>query len=221
MACKEWNDQWVAQLYGELDADESRRADQHLAGCATCREAMEGLAGASQLLRESAPAIPVAPRVVVLQPRGLQQPAWAFVAGLATAAVLVIAALSLAPRPTRGLPLPVQAAASSDVAALNALNARMTELEHAASQAAATPDVAAMNARLTELERSVDNNRQRVDVEMARLARRAEVERAGDVDFLLNEISAVERRTGNYINSNREHILQATLNTKNPGLRQH
>jgi anti-sigma factor RsiW len=196
MACKEWNDQWVARLYDELDADESRRADQHLASCAECREAMEGLAGASQLLRESAPETPVAPRLVVLQPRRFQQPAWAFVAGLATAAVLVLAALSIAPRPAG-------------------------ELTGPTTQAAASSDVAALNARLTELERSVESNRQQVDVEMARWARRVDVERAGDVDFLLNEISAVERRTGNYINNNREHILQATLNTNNPGLRQH
>ena len=190
MACNEWNDQWVARLYDELDPDENRRVDEHLSRCASCREAMEALAGTRQMLRDSATPVPHAPRVVVLQPRRFRQPAWAFAAGMAAAAMLF--ALAIYALPLRG------AGVGGD-------------------------EVAAMKARLAELERTaalptVSLTREQFDAEMARWARRIEIDRARDVEFLLGEITAVEHRTGDYINDNSQRLLHYALASKNPGL---
>jgi predicted anti-sigma-YlaC factor YlaD len=194
MACNQWNDQWVARLYDELDPDEDRRAGEHLDDCPACRETMEALAGTRRLLRESAPAVPPAPRVVVLQPRRQRRTAWAFAAGVAAAAMLFAVALTVIPRTV------VPGAASGEIIALET---RIAELEQAAT---------ASNSGL---------NREQFDAELARWARRVEVGRARDVEYLLSEITAAERRTGNYINNNSEALLRVALASNKPGLSQH
>ena len=80
MSCKHWNDEWVAHLYGEMNPAEEADLVRHLDGCASCRDTLEQLSGSRSLLRESAPLVPDAPRVVVLRPQRWRQPAFAFAA---------------------------------------------------------------------------------------------------------------------------------------------
>lgn len=195
MACNDWNDQWVARLYDELDPKEDRRAQSHLDACAECRETLDALAGTRQLLRASVAATPPAqPRVIVLGSPRLAQTGWAFAAGLAAAALVFAVALYALPRTMS------PDAAPQGVAALER---RLAELELASRSPA---------AGLT---------REQLDEELARWARRVDVGRAQDVEFLLGEISAVERRTGNYINNNSETLLRVALASNHPGLSQH
>ena len=86
MACTEWKDEWVASRSGELDSDEQGRVDRHVVSCATCRQTLDELSASRELLQQSAPPLPAAPSVIVLQPRRTRQPMWAFAAGLACAA---------------------------------------------------------------------------------------------------------------------------------------
>jgi len=89
-ACTEWNDEWVASLYGELDTEEQARVDVHLASCASCRLTLDELSESRELLQQSIPALPAAPGVIVLQPRRTRQPLWAFATGLACAAAVFL-----------------------------------------------------------------------------------------------------------------------------------
>ncbi|MHC4822087.1 MAG: anti-sigma factor family protein, partial [Planctomycetota bacterium] len=89
MGCKQWNDEWVAHLYGELSESETRDVERHLAECAACRETMDNLAASRRTLHESAPAVPMAPRVLVLQPRPVRRPLFAFASGVTCAAALL------------------------------------------------------------------------------------------------------------------------------------
>ena len=43
MPCNEWNEQWVAKLYGELDPEEDRLLTGHLESCEECRDALDEL----------------------------------------------------------------------------------------------------------------------------------------------------------------------------------
>ena len=81
MPCKQWRDEWVAHLYGEVTDEERRTIEQHLSGCSTCRETMAELETSRRLLAQSAPEVPAVPPVVVLRPRRTWSPAWAFATG--------------------------------------------------------------------------------------------------------------------------------------------
>ena len=97
MTCKHWNDDWVAHLYCELEPAELVRLEAHLADCTECRATLDALSGSRRALQEAAPSVPAAPRLVVLQPRRLWRPAWAFAAGMACALLLFAAGLWAAP----------------------------------------------------------------------------------------------------------------------------
>ena len=75
MPCKSWNAEWVAHLYGELDAIEHDRLTEHLGRCSECRETLEQLESSRRMLGELAPAELAAPRVVLLPQRRLRRPA--------------------------------------------------------------------------------------------------------------------------------------------------
>ena len=66
MSCKSWNEEWVAHLYGELDAVEEHRLTEHLGDCSECRKSLEQLEASRRMLREFAPPELAAPRVLVL-----------------------------------------------------------------------------------------------------------------------------------------------------------
>lgn len=189
MACKQWNDDWVAHLYGELEPQEADRLTEHLERCASCAETLQQLSSTRELLHRCAPEVPHAPRVVVLRPRPAWRPVWAFAAGLACAVLVFAIGLNLLP-----------AGATGDQ------QARLAQLEQRLQQ------VEQVSPATQEL-----LTRQEFEAELARLAQRAEVDRARDFEFLLTEISAAEYRNDSRINNNSEALRYAMLASR-PGV---
>jgi hypothetical protein len=92
----------VAYLYDDLGDADRARFETHLRGCAACRDDLDALRGVrADLISWSPPdadfgfRVVREPKVVALKPRGAQWRAWwTPAAGLAAAAVLVLAAAS-------------------------------------------------------------------------------------------------------------------------------
>ena len=183
MACKQWNDDWVAHLYGELEPHETTRLTEHLERCASCAETLQQLSSTREVLHQCAPAVPSAPRVVVLRPRPAWRPVWAFAAGLACALLVFAIGLNLLPA----------GGTADQQAQLARLEQRLQQIE-----------------QLSPVSQNV-LTRQEFEAGLTRLAQRGEVDRARDFEFLLTEISAVEYRNGSRINTNREALRYAML----------
>ena len=58
MACERWRELLSAQLDGEDDPADRQRIDEHLAGCAGCREWLDRAATVNRLTRTGVPAAP-------------------------------------------------------------------------------------------------------------------------------------------------------------------
>jgi len=184
MPCKQWRDEWVAHLYGELSSEERATIDSHLAGCPACSGTMRTLADSRRLLGESAPAVPAAPHVVVLRPGSRWSPAWAFASGLAAATLVFFIgtlAVSQGPRPTQ------------------ALQARVAELEESPRPIQARP---ASSDVVT---------REQFDHELELVTRRFRRQRAEDLDYLARWLSASEQRTGTFMDRTQEAITYLAL----------
>ena len=204
MPCKSWNEEWVAHLYGELEAAEEHRLTEHLGGCSECRDTLEQLESSRRMLRDLAPAELTAPRVVVLPQQRLRQPAWAFAAGLACASVLfAVGALAGSYFSTAPVPLDVTSRPlpSGD---LEQVSQRQQSLE----------------ARFARLERSLPDDptqhpalmtRAQVDEALLRLQHRLELDQARNTQFLLEEINATEFRAGRWVDETRQAIQLVAL----------
>jgi anti-sigma factor RsiW len=148
MPCNEWRDEWVAHLYGELSSDERSSIDEHLAACPSCSDTMRGLANSRRVLSESAPELPVAPRVVVLRPSRGWSPAWAFASGLAAATLVFFIGTLLAPRRPPAMPVGGEAVEHAEVAGLvEGLEERVMRLEEAPAAIQAQPAAEGMLTR--------------------------------------------------------------------------
>jgi hypothetical protein len=211
MGCRNWNDEWVADLYDELDADERLRLHEHLAECTACRATLDGLAETRRELRENAGEVPLAPRVVLVPARAARPPVWAFAAGLAFALLLFAGGIFAGRQIQRvsGEP-PAPSLTMADVQA--ALNAQRSEFDDRLAQMEASwksgPD---------SLSAPVSVTRGEVDTELADLRRRIELDRARDFEFLLAEINATEARAGSWNNEIRQ-ALQLVMLSGNPGI---
>lgn len=199
MACKEWNDGWVARLYDELDPAESRSLDEHLVSCDDCRETLEQLEQSRELIRSAIPDVPGSPRVLMLQGTTLRRPVWAFAAGIA-AALLVFAAGLYAGLRLPGDP-PVDLAATATENPLMLTRLERLEGEIAGLRAAAAADPAGATA-ITPKE---------LDDRLAALERGLQSERVRDVEFLLDEIRATEWRAAHWVDENREALRLVAL----------
>jgi hypothetical protein len=209
MPCNEWNEQWVAKLYDELDPEEDRRLARHLEGCEDCRHALDELGQSRELLQASSPNVPASPRVVVLRPSGLRQPLWAFASGLAAALLVFAVGLgvgykALSAEPNAEVPQ-LQARIASDAEARSALEARIGALEvQLIQQASATP------AETTPPEAvQAMVSRDQFEDGLRRLEQRVNFERARDMEFLLGEMTAVEWRAGKWVDETREAVQLA------------
>jgi len=203
MSCTEWKDEWVAWIYGELDPAAEGVVREHLESCSTCRESMRQLESSRQMLRESASPVPVAPRVVVLEPKRFRRPTWAFAGGFLAAAALFAFGLVTSP---------VLLGPPSDPGASAALEARLARVERQSTELATAQQSWVQTA-------STGVTQQELDASIDQALHRIEVGRARDFDFLLGEITAVEFRTGRDMRS-RDAILQTML-TSNPGYAEH
>ena len=207
MPCKHWKNDWVAQLYGELEPAEERELVAHLEGCAACRETLGGLETSRQLLQDGAPYVPAPPRVVVLQPRWSWSPVRAFAAGAACAVLVFGLGLFAGPwvlgdgtEPDRVAA--VQPARSVEPVAVPATAESLQDLEN---------DFFAMNERLGRLE----GGRQVTPVELRReldnLERRLNRERVLDLEQVVQSFAAVERHTGSWMDQTDNRLTMLAL----------
>ena len=219
MACQHWNDEWVAHLYDELEPDDERTLQDHLSACATCRQHMDELAISRDWLRQASPAVPAAPPVVVLRPRGYFQPVWAYAAGAACAMVVFGVGLiagyhllasgpgELASRVDNGASpgeiLPASDPSAESTAELRAQIQALLQRVDSLERRDAGPDPSAtQQAFLT---------RNQLDEALDRSEQRRKVERAQDFQFLLEEITAAEHRTGAYLDETRQALQVVAL----------
>ena len=237
MGCKQWNDEWVARLYDELDPAEEARLQGHLRECAVCRVTLEELESSRQLLAESAPAVPLSPRMVVMpRPTPLRSPFWAFAAGAACASLLFFAGLFAGTQWSRG---EQGEAVRSDLTPLGA-NEQIDRFPPAGAQSPAQyppPDqVQQVVAKYATLEDRVkrfeavlpepdtDGRRRTVlsqrQLEEALLALRQQLQgqQVRDFEFLLEEISATENRANEWADETRGMLRYIMLAT-NPEVR--
>ena len=205
MACNEWNDAWVAQLYGELEPAEENRLNEHLVDCGDCRARIAGLTESRALLRDAAPEVPAAARVIVMQPRRAIQPVWAFAAGMTCAMLIFALGLVVGPRIAGG---PVsEPDALADFVPLAEYERSRQQLESRLDGLQGRP--VALQQPATVL------TRDQLQDELTHLQRNIQVGRARDFQFLLEEISAAEWRTGSEIDRNR-FALQSLALANNP-----
>ncbi len=212
MACSEWNDEWVARLYDEMEPEQRGHLDAHLEHCSDCRETLAQLGHSRELLQQAAPDVPATPRVVVLQQRRVPWGGWAFAAGAACAAALFglgfLARPSLTPGPpvaatrsaegsTDSTDLP-QALSPEDLALLSRqvrqFDARLAQLEGA-------PETAGRQATTDEL-----LTRVQLRGELDHMQQQFDRERAKDLEFLLRAMTAAELRTGDQLDRTREAL---------------
>jgi len=216
MSCKNWNEEWVARLYGELDPGEEGRLEQHVAQCESCRATLEELDRARLLLREGTPAIPPAPRAVVLRSSAFGYPAWGFAAGLAAALVVfavgVFSGVTMLGRP-QGASSTLEARGGEEAAQRAALEQRIASLEAelvrltpAGEASTALPAAAARCASPEDLASG-----------LAKLEEQVRYDRMTDVEYLLGEMNSVERRAAGWVDETREAVRLVAL-TSDPRL---
>jgi hypothetical protein len=207
MACKQWKNDWVAQLYGELEPGEERELVGHLEQCADCRDTLDGLKTSRQLLQDGAPHVPGPPRVVVLQPRGPWSTIRSFAAGVACAVVLFGLGLFAGPwllddghetdRVTTQEPV-----RRVEPEAVPATDETLQDLQN---------DFFAMNERLAQLEGGRQLTAVELRKELDNLERRLNRERILDLEQVLSSFAAVERHTGSWMDQTDDRLTMLAL----------
>jgi len=225
MSCKSWKEDWVAHLYGELDPEEQRALEAHLGECDECSRHLDELSTSRQMLREACPDVPATPSALLLRPTRLARPIWAFAGGAACAMLLFAAGL------VAGYRLP--GATANERPVLAAAEPAAPDATSADLPAGLSGDQ--LQSRLEPLLQRIDAleaglaacsgasseepwlTREQFETAMARLERRSDLKRTRDLEFLLGEITATERRTGSYLNRTRE-ALQVVAMRSDPRL---
>lgn len=205
MSCKHWNNEWVAQLYDELESNEERRLVAHLESCAECRETLAGLRSSRELLQEAAPPIPATPRVVVRQSRWPWPSVRAFAAGVACATLV----FSLGLFAGSGM-LGRGETTARDVAQVPVteavLDAPLDEKLEALES-----DLFAMAQRVDQLE----GDREIVSValreELDNLERRLNRERVQDLKQVVDSFTAAAVRTGSWMDQTDDRLTLLAL----------
>ena len=109
MNCQEWEQRVALHVENDLPAEEARRVEEHLAGCAECRELLEDLRESQAALKENGAdlvdgALLAAVRSGVLSRIGERRRSiWPWAAAVAMAAALISALL---PAPRKVTPEP-------------------------------------------------------------------------------------------------------------------
>jgi hypothetical protein len=193
MACKQWNDAWVARLYDELSESAESELASHLERCADCRGTLEGLQASRALLQEAAPQVPATPRVVVLRPRPVWSGMWSFAAGGVCALLLFSLGFWAGPRWTSGAPATLSAAADA------------TEQPRRAAE-----DFLALERRLELLEQRAAPDEEPAQLafqeEMEHLEARFNEQRADDLEHVIRTLAASELRTGTWMEQTQDFV---------------
>ncbi len=204
MSCNAWKDDWVAHLYGELQADEERELVRHLKDCSACRQTMDDLAEARRLLA-GAPAVPD-----VSWARATAAPTWswrtvgAFAAGVVCAALcfgMGLVGANYLGTPTEALPTasivppdPAEPVVSAEEIeemrrTVEVLNARLSAVEDD------DPPVT-----LTDIQR-----------EISAAEKRFNRERGRDLEYLMQTMTASELRTASWKDRTNEALQLIAL----------
>ena len=213
MPCKQWNDEWVAHLYGELNPADEQVLERHLETCAPCRSTFEELSASRRLLQEAAPVVPATPRVVVLRPRPLWANAWAFAAGATCALILFGAGFWAGPYfSTQATPGVEPTARMEQPAPIENL-ARPASHDESEKRDEFTKsirsDLLALEQRLAQLEgHSAPQGVDPQDFQQAinGLQRRFNRERAEDLEYVMRSLTAAELRTGSWMDQTQDAI---------------
>ena len=187
MSCEHWNNDWIAQLYDELEPDEERRLESHLEGCADCRATLAGLRSSRELLREGTPHVPATPRVVVLQSRWSWPSFRAFAAGMACASLVFGLGLFAGP----GL----LGRADGPSETIDALQ----------------NDLLAMTERVHELEGNREITPAQLREELDNLERRLNRERLQDLRQVADSFTAAQMHTGNWMDQTDNRLALLAL----------
>lgn len=199
MACTDWIPRWLPLLYGEASPEEAARAEAHLAGCASCREEFRSLGEMRRRLRESAPSVPPAPRVVVLESRARLRPPLAFAAGVLLAALVGFLAFAggRATAPDSSRP-----ETTSSVSPEEMEDVVRAEVERRVAETIAAGDAA---------------RREDWSDALVGLERRIETARRSDLDYLLARIAASDRRTDGILDETQRALQYVALGS-NPAI---
>lgn len=218
MPCKQWNDGWVAQLYGELEPAEERALAAHLERCAACKTTLEELRASHELLQEASPEVPAAPRVVVLRPRPIWSNAWAFAAGAACALLLFGLGFMAGPRWTATGDGPSPQVAQADTTQIPASPESASIGETTPVLFQTTPelqdDLFALEQRLAKLEEQPSDDALTPALlreELDRLERRFNQERVRDLEYVIRSLTASELRTGTWMDQTQDAITLLAL----------
>ena len=212
MGCHNWNDEWVAELYDELDAAESERLQLHLEECVECRTTLDGLAATRSELQRNAGDVPLAPRVVLLPSRPVRPPVWAFAAGLAFALILVSGGIFAG----RQIQRVSGTSAEQPAFTMTEVEAALARLREEIDQRLSAMEDGRTETAVSKTEPSA-MSRDDLETELAGLRRQLEQSQARDFEFLLREINATEARAGSWANETRQ-ALQYVMLANNPGI---
>lgn len=211
MPCNEWKDQWIAQLYGELDPAEGQLAERHLAACSACRRTLEELGSSRRILRECAPAVPAAPRVVMLRPRGHWRAGWAFASGLALGATALVAIALLAWGPAR------RGADEPPSPDWSRVEARLQQIELLVHEIETRPAASVQETGRQPLEPQL--TRAQFNQELERISRRFDVERARDLETFWQSLMAAQVRADTRMDRTEQALTYLALR-QDPRLRE-
>jgi len=213
MSCKQWNDEWVAHLYGELEPTEARRLTAHIESCAECRATFGGLRSSRELLAAAAPAVPSTPRVVVLRPRPIWSNAWTFAAGAACALILFGAGFVSGPRfMGNGQP---DGSLTADNEPVRQEITTQPAVDDSDSTEALRDELLAMQQRLDRLEGTTappeGMTAAEFQKELARVERRFNNERLRDLEYVVRSLTASEVRTGTWMDQTHEALTMLAM----------
>jgi hypothetical protein len=211
MACKEFECGIMEMLYGEVEPSARERLEAHMASCDDCRTELAELTAGRALLAASAPEIPDAPGVVILNTpeRATQGDSFfgrygMFAAGFAAAALMMAVGLA-----TGYYLAPVSSTSLGDVAGLNA----QIDL---VDQAQLQNEMDTRDTRLIEL---IDHKSGQTQADLTRFSSALDSRRKQDLRFVLSEIMATEAWAGQAIGENRQSLRHLTL-ANEPGVTQ-
>jgi len=205
MPCPQWNDDWIAHLYDELDPRDTAVLRQHLAVCAECTRELESLAACRAWIGRNAPGVPASPRVILVGAGRARRSWFSFAGGLAAASLLFAAGVLAAPlvRDGRSGVVP---AAGADLVTLDrfeealarhsaSVESRLDKYDAALTHTVQPPgrqDQTWVTRQYFEQETA--DLLQRFEREKADLVQRMERSRARDMQMVYDELEATEAR---------------------------
>lgn len=206
MSCERNKELLVGLLYDELTVEEREQVSEHLASCTRCSGALDRLAEARDLLRESQPGVPSAPRVLVLSPPPRR---WA----LRVAAGFFVTALLLGAGTAAGyyVSRPDAMLAGQVGTHTEQLDSMARTIEDQRARIQALQDQPVTTAGLTE---------QQFVAGLRTLANEIEQNRVSEMealyDNLLREIYGVQVRTDQRIGQTEEALQYVVMAASNP-----